>query len=110
LQLEQHNPDLAAARWLRDLKNGFSSSMNIAGTPHILGMRNGAIRWQRGGVSAADSTFSAAIDGWLKYNLLPPNKFVLTPVKKPTDQKGKGTGASSPGDSTAETGPTKGQK
>jgi hypothetical protein len=110
LQLEQQYPELAAALWLRDLKSGFSSSMNITGTPHIFGMRNGAIRWQRGGVSAADATFSAAIDGWLKYNLLPPNKFVLTPAKKPTNQKGKGTGAAGSGDSAAETGSTKGQK
>jgi len=109
LQLEQQYPDLAGARWLRDLKSRFSSSMNIAGMPHLLGMRNGAIRWQRGGVSTADLTFPAAIDGWLKYNLLPPNKFVRTPVKKPTDQKGKGTVAGG-SDSPVETGSTKGQK
>jgi hypothetical protein len=97
LKLEQQYPDLADARWLRDVKHNFSSAMNIAGTPHVVGMRNGAIRWQHAGASADDLTFPAAIDSWLKYNLLPPNKLVRTPLKKPTDQKAQAAGANGRG-------------
>ena len=87
LQFEQKYPDLAAATWLRDVKHNFSSAMKITGTPHVLAMRNGGIRWQRAGVSADDTAFPIAVDTWLKYNLLPPNKFVRTPPKRPGNQK-----------------------
>jgi hypothetical protein len=103
LLLEQKYPDLAQARWLRDVRHNFSSNMNIAGSPHVLGMRNGSIRWQRAGVSAADTTFPAAIDSWLKYNLLPPNKFVRTPLKHPANRNAPAAAAAVPAD-------TKGKK
>ena len=96
LQLEQKYPNLAQASWLRDLKSNFSSSMNIAGSPHIIGMRNGAIRWQHAGFSTGDATFPAAIDSWLKYNLLPPNKMVRTPIKRPANQKPGATSLAAP--------------
>lgn len=107
LQLSEKYPDLAEAHWLRDVQSSFASSLNIAGTPHILGMRDGVIRWQRGGVSSADATLPAAIDGWFKYNLLPPNKFVRTPATKPTDQKRKS--AENTANPAADVGSTKGQ-
>ena len=102
LLLEQQYPNLAGAHWLRDPKRSFALSMKINGTPHVLGMHNGAIRWQRGGISSTDTTFPAAVDTWFKYNLLPPNKFVRTQFKPHTNQK-SGSSTSTPSSSSSST-------
>jgi hypothetical protein len=99
LLLKQQYPKLADAQWLRDVKHNFSSSMSVIGTPHIIGMRNSSIRWQRAGVSAEDILFPSAIAGWLKYNSLPPNKFVRNQLKPPAGQKSaKASNATSQGE------------
>ena len=91
LLLEQQYPSLSQSLWLRDVNHAASTSMNISGTPHILGMRNDTIRWQHAGVAASDTTFPGVVDSWLKYNQLPPNQFVRTPLKTPSDQKPSST-------------------
>lgn len=87
LLLEEQYPALAGARWLRDVNHAFSSTMKIGGTPHMLGLRNGGLRWQHAGAPAVDAAFPAVIDSWLKYNQLPPNKFTRIPRKPLAGQK-----------------------
>lgn len=86
LLLEQQYPQLATARWLRDEKRAFFTSMNIGGSPHIFGMRGSGIRWQHAGAASSDPTLFAEINTWLGYNRLAPNKLTIATHKPPAKQ------------------------